>query len=66
VGNRGAKQSRKRQPKLPAPIEAATARRNAEPAAKAHIALLVDMARSQACEIMGERKRGLAYIERHL
>jgi hypothetical protein len=24
------------------------------------------MARSQACEIMGEQKRGLAYIERHL
>ena len=60
------KQSKKRKPKLPAPIDAAVARRNAEPAAKAHVALLVDMARSQACEIMGERKRGLAYIERHL
>ena len=56
----------KRKPKLPAPINIAAAKRSAEPRAKAHVSLLVDLAQAQACEMMGERKRALAFVERHV
>ena len=41
-------------------------KRSAEPGAKALVAYQLALARAQACEMMGEQKRGLAYIERQI
>ena len=35
-------------------------------AAKEHANLLVDLARAEACELMGEHRQALAFAERHL
>ena len=56
----------KKKPPLPKPLDLAALKRNAEAGAKAQVAYLVDLARAQACEMMGERKKGLAYIERQI
>jgi hypothetical protein len=60
------KGSRKRKPKLPAPIDLDAVKRAARPSTEAHVRLMVDMARAEACEMMGERKQALAVVERHL
>jgi len=41
-------------------------KRNAEARAKALVAYQLALARAQACEMMGEQKRDIAYIERQL
>jgi len=38
----------------------------AEPPAKALVSSLVDMARAEACDMMGEKERALAFAERHV
>src|SRR5206468_13116909 len=60
------KKSGKRKPALPKPFDLTALKGSAEPQAKAQVAYLLDLARAQACEMMGERKRGLAYIERQI
>ena len=57
---------KKNKPPLPKPLDIEALKRSAEPRAKALIAYMADLARAQACEMMGEKKRGLAYIERQL
>src|SRR5438552_16419358 len=37
-----------------------------ESPAKALVSSLVDMARAEACEMMGEKQRALSFAERHL
>ena len=51
---------------LPKPLDIAALKRSAEPGAKALVAYQLALARAQACEMMGEQKRGIAYIERQL
>ena len=58
--------SRKGKRPLPKPIDVDAVRERAQPSAEAHATLLVDMARAEACEMMGEHKRVLAFAERHL
>jgi len=60
------KESGERTPKLPKPIEWETLRAEVADDVDAHVRLLVDGARAEACEMMGERKRALAFVERHL
>jgi hypothetical protein len=60
------KDSRKRKPKLPVPIDLEAVRRTVVASAESHASLLVDMARAEAHEMMGERKQALAFAERHL
>jgi hypothetical protein len=60
------KASGKRTPPLPKPLDLETLKQAAEPRAKAQVGYLLALARAQACDMMGERKRGLAYIERHI
>ena len=60
------KGSRKRKPKLPAPIDLDAVKRAAQPSVDAHVRLMVDMARAEACEMMGERQQALAFAERHV
>ena len=45
----------KRKPRLPKPLDLAALKRSAEPRAKATVAYLVDLARAEACDMMGER-----------
>ena len=59
------KTSRKRKSPLPKPIDIDAVRRVARQSAQAQANLLVDMARAEACEMMGEHKRALAFAERH-
>ena len=56
----------KRKPPLPKPFDIAALKRSAEPRVRALVAYQLALARAQACEMMGEKKRGLAYIERQL
>jgi hypothetical protein len=60
------KESGQRTPKLPQPIEWATLRDELKDEASAQVSLLVDVARAEACEMVGDRKRAVAYTERHL
>jgi len=60
------KESGKRTPKLPQPIEWETIRAAMADAVADYVSLLVDVARAEACEMMGEHKRVLAFAERHL
>ena len=53
-------------PPLPKPFDLVALKRSAEPGAKALVAYQLALARAQACEMMGEQKRGIAYIERQL
>jgi hypothetical protein len=57
---------RKRKPALPKPIDLEAVKQGAQPTAQSHASLLVDMARAEAHEMMGERKQALAFAERHL
>jgi hypothetical protein len=59
------KAARRRSPALPTPIDPEAIRRSVEAAADSHASLLVDMARAEAHEMMGERKQALAFAERH-
>jgi hypothetical protein len=58
--------TRKRTPKLPGPIDLDAVGRSTQPAAESHASLLVDMVQAEACEMMGEHKRALAFAARHL
>ena len=60
------KESGKKKRALPKPLDIAALKRSAEPRAKAQVAYVLTLARAQACEMMGERKRGLAFIERQI
>jgi len=60
------KASRKRKPALPKPIDLGALREGAQLTAQAHANLLVDMARAEACEMMGERQRALTFAGRHV
>jgi hypothetical protein len=60
------KGTRTRKPALPKPIDVEAIKAGTMAAAEAHASLLVDMARAEACEMMGERQRALAFAERHL
>ena len=60
------KERGKEKPPLPKPLDIAALKRSAEPRAKAQVAYLLALARAQACEMMGEQKTGLAYIERQI
>jgi hypothetical protein len=60
------KATRKRKPALPKPIDLEATKRSAQPTAESHASLLVDVARAEAHEMMGERKLALAFAERHL
>jgi hypothetical protein len=60
------KGTRKRRPALPTPIDLEAVKQGAQPTAESHANLLVDMARAEACEMMGEKKQALAIVERHL
>jgi hypothetical protein len=60
------KGSRKRRPALPKPIDTEAVRQAAEPATEAHASLLVDIGRAEACDMMGEHERALAFADRDL
>jgi hypothetical protein len=60
------KGTRKRKPPLPKRIDLEATKRSAQPTAESHASLLVDMARAEAHEMMGERKLALAFAGRHL
>jgi hypothetical protein len=60
------KGTRKRKPALPRQIDLDAVKQGAEPISHAHARLLVDLARAEAHEIMGERQQALAFAERHL
>jgi hypothetical protein len=60
------KAARRRSPALPKAIDLEAIRVSVQSAAESHASLLVDMARAEACEMMGERKQALAFAERHL
>jgi hypothetical protein len=60
------KGTRRRKPALPKPIDVASVRASAEPTGESHASLLVDMARAEAHEMMDERRKALAFAERHL
>jgi hypothetical protein len=60
------KTSRKRKSPSPKPIDLDAVRRVAQQTPQAQANLLVDMARAEACEMMGEHKRALAFAERHV
>jgi hypothetical protein len=60
------KGTRKLRPALPNPIDLEAIRVSVQRAAESHASLLVDMARAEAHEMMGERKQALAFAERHL
>jgi hypothetical protein len=60
------KGARKRRPALPQPVDLEAIRINVQTAAESHASLLVDMARAEAHEMMGEKKQALALAERHL
>jgi len=60
------RRTKKRRPKLLAPIDTAKVRRNAQPSVDALLHSLVDMAQAEACDMMGEKKQALAFAERHL
>jgi hypothetical protein len=47
-------------------IDLGTIKTDAQPAAQTRVRVLVDMARAEAHEMMGERKQALAFAERHL
>ena len=51
---------------LPKPIDLDAAKRAAQLAADGLVRTLVDMARAEACDMMGEHKQALALAERHL
>ena len=51
---------------LPKPIDLDAAKRSAQPVADELLRTLVDMARAEACDMMGEKERALAFAERHL
>ena len=57
---------KKKAPPLPKPLDLVAIKGSAEARAKSQVSYLVDLARAQACEMMGERKRGLAFIERQI
>jgi hypothetical protein len=52
--------------KLPRPVEWDDLCRELANEVAAQVSLLVDMARAEACEMMGERSRALGFAERHL
>jgi hypothetical protein len=60
------KGSKKPTPNLPTPIDVAVVRAGADAAVQARVCMLVDMARAEAYEMMGERNQALALAERHL
>jgi hypothetical protein len=60
------KRSRKRRPALPKPIDIEAVRRAGQTTAEAHVSLLVDIGRAEACDMMGEHDRALAFADRHL
>jgi hypothetical protein len=60
------KATRKRKPALPKAVDLEAAREGAATNAESHASVLVDMARAEAHEMMGERKQALAFMERHL
>ena len=62
----GRKASGKRKPPLLKPLDLVALNQSAEPRAKAQVTYLLDLTRAQACEMMGERKQGLAYLEREI
>jgi hypothetical protein len=55
-----------RTPKLPKPITWETLCAQVADDVAAQVSLLVDVARAEACEMMGERQRALWFAERHL
>jgi hypothetical protein len=55
-----------RGPKLPARIDLVAVRRAALPSVDAHVRLLVDVARAEACEMIGEWQKALAFAAQHL
>jgi hypothetical protein len=59
------RRTKKRRPKLPAPIAPEALKRAAQPSVEALLQSLVDMALAEACEMMGEKKQALAFAERH-
>jgi hypothetical protein len=60
------KGTRKRKPPLPKPVDRGRSSKGAQPTAQSHASLLVDMARAEAHEMLGERKQALAFAKRHL
>jgi hypothetical protein len=60
-----ARKGTRKQKALPKPIDLEVIRRSVGRGAESHTSLLVDMARAEACEMMGERKQALAFAERH-
>jgi len=60
------RESGKRTPKLPQPIEWETLRAELKDEVSVHVSSLVDAARAEVCEMMGEDKRAVAFRERHL
>jgi hypothetical protein len=60
------KESGQRGPRLPKPIEWADLCDEKADAAASQVSVLVDVARAEACEMMGEDQRALAFAERHL
>jgi hypothetical protein len=59
-------ESGKRTPRLPKPIEWETLCAELADHVAARVSLLVDVARAEACQMMGEDQRALAFAERHL
>ena len=59
-------EDKKRKTALPKPIVVEAAKRRAQPTADELVRTLVDMARAEACDMMGEHTRALAFAERHL
>ena len=51
---------------LPQPLDLAALKTSAAADAKARVSYLLDLARAEACELTGDRKQGLAFVERHI
>jgi hypothetical protein len=60
------KERRQRGPKLPVPIDWETLRAEFQDETARRVRELVDVARAEACDMMGEEKRAQAFRERHL
>jgi hypothetical protein len=59
-------ESGKRTPRLPKPIEWETLRDEVADEVASQVSLFVDLAKAEACQMMGEDQRALAFAERHM
>ena len=60
------RRTKKRTPTLPKPIDLEAVQRDAQPSVENLVRSSVDMARAEACEMLGEHRQAVGIADRHL